>query len=162
MADGGGIQADAGLERMHAAAVAAQRRAAEALAAAMAGPEASPARRLDLLDEARIVLALGAVAILPRPERARLAAALIEDGRAEMAGRPWPALGPVQAEARFWAGLAQPVEHEAYLAAICDVIGEAQTGEAARKRMLLILWESLPDDWRRRFVARVTGASGSA
>lgn len=95
---------------------------------------------------------------LPRELRGDLLAWAIED---QHAGMPAALMGPIQHEARFWAGHSNPLEMEAYLTAICDALPERTLAESARKRLMLALWETLPEDWRRRFVARVTGGAAA-
>jgi len=73
------------------------------------------------------------------------------------AGRPQPLFGPVSDEARFWASMATPVELEAYLTAICEVLGRSHLAEPARKRLMMTLWSGLPDRWKRGFLKAASG-----
>ena len=62
-------------------------------------------------------------------------------------------------DAGFWAATAGPHELREYLGAACREIARNGTGAnmalGARKRLLLDLWQSLPEADRRKFLARV-------
>lgn len=63
--------------------------------------------------------------------------------------------GEVRADAAYWADVATPAELEAYTAAGLARIERAGFAIAARKRLILSLWQSLPERDRREFVRRV-------
>lgn len=65
------------------------------------------------------------------------------------------AFGFVREDARWWADVATPAELEAYTAAGLARLERAGFAIAARKRLLVALWESLPERERRGFVRRV-------
>jgi hypothetical protein len=63
--------------------------------------------------------------------------------------------GELREDAAYWADVAGPHELEAYVAAGLRRIERTAFGERARKRLLVALWETMPEDWRRDFVRRV-------
>lgn len=74
------------------------------------------------------------------------------------AGRPeMTAFGDIRDDAQWWADCATPQELEAYAAAALRRIERATFAEAARKRLLVIVWESLDARQRESFVARFIG-----
>ena len=66
--------------------------------------------------------------------------------------------GAIRDDAAFWAGIATPRELEAYVGAGLRQMGRTHFAAAARKRILVTLWESLGDGDRRRFLAKVDPA----
>ena len=69
------------------------------------------------------------------------------------------AFSDLRADAAFWAELAGPHELREYLGAALRAITESGAGAAMalapRKRLLLDLWQSLPEADRRKFLGRV-------
>ena len=69
------------------------------------------------------------------------------------------AFSDLRADAGFWAATAGPHELREYLGAALRAITESGAGAAMalapRKRLLLDLWQSLPEADRRKFLARV-------
>lgn len=63
--------------------------------------------------------------------------------------------GEVRSGAAYWADVATPAELEAYTAAGLARIERTGFAVAARKRLILALWQSLPERDRREFVRRV-------
>lgn len=63
--------------------------------------------------------------------------------------------GEVRADAAYWADVATPAELEAYTAAGLARIERTGFAVGARKRLILALWQSLPERDRREFVRRV-------
>ncbi|MBC7157380.1 MAG: hypothetical protein H5U20_07680 [Rhodobacteraceae bacterium] len=67
-------------------------------------------------------------------------------------------LDELRDEAGVWADYAHPLEIAAYAAAALqrlDAAGVPALGEAARKRLLVVLWQGMPAEWQRAFLARV-------
>jgi hypothetical protein len=64
----------------------------------------------------------------------------------------------IRADADFWAEFASPLALEAHLAAILRVLGKTAFGLPARKRLMVLFWNSLTPPERAAFVDRV--ASG--
>lgn len=56
-------------------------------------------------------------------------------------------------DARFWADCATPVEVEAYTAAGLQAIGRGGFCVAARKRLFVMLWNAMPPEDKRGFLA---------
>lgn len=135
------------------------------------GPEARLAQHRDLLQDcalwvrrafghepgspenAGLVTLILAIRQAPLREAAEIMQHAIED----MAAGPPPhtAFGDLRADAEFWADCATPAEIEAVTAAGLRRIDRALFAEAARKRILVAMWESLPDPDRRTFLRRV-------
>lgn len=61
-------------------------------------------------------------------------------------------------DAAFWADTARPDELEAYVAAGLRRLGDTPMGERMRKRLLVSLWQTMPEGWRAEFMARVDPA----
>jgi hypothetical protein len=73
------------------------------------------------------------------------------------AGDP-PCLDPfgnLRADAEFWADCAHPRELEAYFSSALKRLGNRALGITARKRLFVIVWQSLPLADRKAFLARV-------
>lgn len=64
----------------------------------------------------------------------------------------------LKADAAWWADCATPAELEAFCAAALREIPRRAFALKARKRLIVALWESLPDDDRRAFLAAVDPA----
>lgn len=64
----------------------------------------------------------------------------------------------IRADARFWADAAHSIELEAYFAAALRRLGDTALGLLARKRLLVLLWQSMPLCDRRAFLSRVDGS----
>lgn len=76
------------------------------------------------------------------------------------AGAPrYEALGNVREDARWWADTATPDELEIYTAAALRRIERVRFAEAARKRLLVTLWESMDEAGRAAFLAKVVPAA---
>jgi hypothetical protein len=140
-------------------------RSVGAVAAGMAGALAAdddpitPERRAELRDEIAVARLWAAIAVCP-PELSMpvICAALDRYG----AGNPVVSLAADQlrGDAAFWADAASPAELEAYVAAGLRSIERVAFCEKARKRLIVTLWETMPDAWRVEFLRRVdpTGA----
>lgn len=63
--------------------------------------------------------------------------------------------GALREDAAFWADIATPRELEAYVGAGLRRMQTTHFAAAARKRILVALWESMDDGDRRRFLAKV-------
>lgn len=71
------------------------------------------------------------------------------------AGTPrYEALGDMRAEATWWADCATPDELETYAAAALRRIERVRFAEAARKRLLVALWESMDAKAQAGFLAK--------
>lgn len=68
---------------------------------------------------------------------------------------PFDPFGNIRDEAAWWADCATPPEVEAYVAAGLRRIERQDFGLAARKRLLVAFYTSLPEADRRAFLARV-------
>lgn len=66
-----------------------------------------------------------------------------------------PELQAVRHDAEYWADLAHPRELEAYVTAGLRVMSDRVLAPRASKRLFLALWEALPVEDRRKFLARV-------
>lgn len=114
--------------------------------------------------QAELANSLGAAAMrcaeIDRPATVAVLSALIEDMGA---GIPeTPLLNSVRSEALFWADCASPVEIEAYTAAGLRAIDRGAFHVAARKRLLIALWNSLTAADKRGFLAHANKAGGDA
>jgi hypothetical protein len=76
--------------------------------------------------------------------------AMIEDGRA---GNPLPIVSEIDQEAKWWAGLATPLELEAFLYAIADRLSETPLHQKTRKRLLARLFKDMQSDDKAKFIA---------
>lgn len=75
------------------------------------------------------------------------------------AGMPDPSyVDHVRRDAAVWADLATPAELEAYVAFGLRSMGNAYFSPGARKRLLVLLWEGLTAEDRKRFLAQVDPA----
>lgn len=63
----------------------------------------------------------------------------------------------LRSDAKVWADFANPVELEAYAAASLAAIANQGFGIAARKRLMIALWNSLTPADKQNFIARVSG-----
>ena len=81
-----------------------------------------------------------------------LCAAVLERGAGGPDPAPW---GPIREDAEWWADCATPPELEAYAGAALRRIERGNFAERARKRLIVALWETMPEAWRRQFVQRV-------
>lgn len=89
-------------------------------------------------------------------DAAQIMAAALDD---MSAGMPDLAIfSDMRADAEFWADAATPIEVEAYFVAALRRLGGMAHGLAARKRLLVSLWQSLPVPDRRAFLSRVDAA----
>lgn len=115
----------------------------------------------DACPDAQVAERLGQVIarlydLSPRGVLAVLAAALEDLG----AGTPdLSSLSErMRADAAFWADCASPAEIEVYAAAALRAIPRKAFALAARKRLIVALWESLGDEDRRAFLSAVDPA----
>lgn len=80
-------------------------------------------------------------------------------GFLDMAGAGSPALASfsedLRADAAFWADIASPVELEAHVGAGLRRMGVTAFAPEARKRILVLIWQSLPEADKRAFLSRV-------
>ena len=67
----------------------------------------------------------------------------------------YQSFGNVRDDATWWADTATPVELEIYTAAALRRITQATFAERARKRVLWHLWQTLPEDVQKAFLAKV-------
>lgn len=69
------------------------------------------------------------------------------------------AFSDLRGDAGFWAAVAGPHELREVVAAGCRVLSESGAGQAMaigpRKRLMLDLWNSMPEADKRKFLARV-------
>ena len=63
--------------------------------------------------------------------------------------------GDIREDAAFWADMATPIELEAYVGHGLRRIERASFAQGARKRLFVMLWESMSISDRRAFVRRV-------
>lgn len=82
------------------------------------------------------------------------AAAWLEDNGAGMPELAVVSDG-VRGDAAFWADIASPAELEAYVGAGLRVMGRTAFAAEARKRLLVLIWQSMTETDRRAFLARV-------
>lgn len=68
---------------------------------------------------------------------------------------PHTAFGDIREDARWWSGLASPVELLEYLAEALRELGHKALCLAHRKRLMVDLWESLPRDDRKSFLSKI-------
>lgn len=61
----------------------------------------------------------------------------------------------LRGDAAFWADCASPGELEAYVGAGLRVMGRTAFAAEARKRLLVLIWQSMTETDRRAFLARV-------
>lgn len=61
----------------------------------------------------------------------------------------------LRGDAAFWADCASPAELEAYVGAGLRVMGRTAFAAEARKRLLVLIWQSMTETDRRAFLARV-------
>lgn len=76
------------------------------------------------------------------------------------AGVPEAAAWNVQLRehALWWADIATSAEVEAFVAAGLRRLENSAMGERMRKRLLVDLWQTMPEGWRAEFLARVDPA----
>lgn len=110
----------------------------------------------DYARSARADYLCAAISVCHPQDAVQIMAAALEDMAAGMPEPPF--LSVTRSDAQWWADLATPVELEAYAGAALRVIGQRAWGLGARKRLLVHLWQGLPEDERRKFVARVDPA----
>lgn len=87
-------------------------------------------------------------------DAAILAAAWLEDHGAGFPEFSWQSPS-LRSDADYWADIASPPELEAYAAAALRRIERVAFAPSARKRLLVMFWQSLPDSDRRAFLAQV-------
>lgn len=63
--------------------------------------------------------------------------------------------GGLREDAAFWADIATPPELEAYAGAALRRIARVPFALAARKRLIVMLWETMPDADQRAFLSAV-------
>jgi len=112
-----------------------------------------------LASEARVawlLTQLGSTLSMVQPESEKPVVELLA-GFIEHCGAGSPRLDPfgdIREDARFWADVASPPELEAYVAAGLRRIERTQFARSACKRILVSMWEALPTDDKRAFLAR--------
>lgn len=114
-------------------------------------PIGDPAPRLRMEWASALSYAIGAC---HPDDAAQIMTAAMEDMEI---GAPDQAFGPIKEDADWWADCATPAEIEAYTAAGLRQISRVAFGLAARKRLLVMLWNSLGAADKAAFLARVKG-----
>lgn len=69
-------------------------------------------------------------------------------------GAPWTYFASVEDDARWWSRLATPAQLMAMMTAALDCLGDHPMHRNMRKRLIVRLFESLPEDDRRAFLRR--------
>lgn len=101
----------------------------------------------------RLVELIGAIRKAPEAAAAEIMQFALEE---RSAGQPpLPFLADMREDAAWWADCATPAEVEAVVAAGLRRVERAMFAQAARKRILVAMWDSLPDADRRTFLRRV-------
>lgn len=108
----------------------------------------------DMARHRAIVDLAEAIARAHPDDAAALMLAAIEDIGAGMPEADWH-FDSVRRDALWWADLARPDELEAYVGAGLRQLGATPMGERMRKRLLVALWQTMPEAWRAEFLARV-------
>lgn len=101
----------------------------------------------------RLTELLGAIRLAPKDEANQVMACILEERRA--GGPVHTAWGDIREDADWWADVATPQEIEAVVAAGLRRIDRALFAQAARKRLFVALWDSMPQADRRAFLRRV-------
>lgn len=111
----------------------------------------------DMLAKAARDRLINAIAQVPSRHSCTIMAAALEDLGA---GCPDIATyySDLRADAAFWADIATPPELEAYAAAALRRLERVAFATAARKRLIVALWSTLPDADRRAFLGAVDPA----
>lgn len=66
-------------------------------------------------------------------------------------------LGDVEQDARFWADCAPPHELAGYAVAAMDRLADLRLGGRARRRLMVALWNAMPESERAAFIKNVGG-----
>lgn len=103
---------------------------------------------------AAVAYLCAAIRVCDRRDAAAIMAAALEE---MAAGMPPVADGfnDLRADADFWADTATPPELAAYVGAGLRHIDPPEFAALSRKKLLLDLWDTMPESWRRQFVQRV-------